>query len=206
MIAPWIWAVLLLALALAFLVMELFIPSGGVLAFLAAASVLGAVALGFKQGPAAGLGILMAVLVGGPAGLALAVKYWPNTSVGRRILLGVRRGDEVLPDSPLRRRYSELVGKIGKAKSQMLPSGVISIEGRTVDAFSEGMAIEVGQSVIVLEVHGTQVLVRPVDADEMPSPPQQGADRLSQPIDSIVPDPFSETTDARPLDNSSADG
>jgi membrane-bound ClpP family serine protease len=178
----------LVGLALA--VMELFIPSGGVLAFLSVSALGGAVVLGFMQSNAAGLAILVTVIVGLPITAIVLFRVWPHTPIGRRILLGVRSGEDVLPDNPKQRRLKELVGRIGIAKSQMLPSGAITIEGRTIDAYSEGMPIEAGQSVEVIEVHGSQVVVRPVDED---APPSEGSDGLARPIDSVGPDPFGDS-------------
>ena len=77
------------------------------------------------------------------------------------------------------------------AASTTLVSGAITIDGRTVDAYSEGMPIETGQKVIVVEVHGTQVVGQPVD-EEIPSP--DGGEGLARPIDSVVPDPFDDST------------
>ena len=45
----------------------------------------------------------------------------------------------------------------------MLLSGVIVIDGHTVDAVSESMPIEVGQAVRVVQVRANRVVVRPVD-------------------------------------------
>lgn len=87
-----------------------------------------------------------------------------------------------------------MVGKIGVAKSKMLPSGAILIDGRTVDAYSEGVPIDPGQRVVVLEVQGTRVLVRPIDDDEEQAPTEGGTGELSTPIDAIGPDPFPDTT------------
>ena len=60
----------------------------------------------------------------------------------------IPKSQEVLPDSDHRRGNSqELVGQVGRAKSLMLPSGRPEIGGRTMDAVSEGVAIEPGQMV-----------------------------------------------------------
>ena len=55
----------------------------------------------------------------------------------------------------------------------MLPSGAVAFEELTVDAVSEGMAIEAGQKVRVVDVRGNRVVVRPLlpDEDEVASPP-----------------------------------
>ena len=68
-----------------------------------------------------------------------------ETPMGRRLLLGVPKPEEVLPDSPQRQRLQRLVGQFGVART-MMPSGV-DIGGQTVvplaKAFrSSGQAIK----------------------------------------------------------------
>ena len=191
MVDYWVWAVLLILVGLALAAMELFIPSGGILAFLSVSALGGAIVLGFMQGSAVGLGMLVLVMVGLPVTAIVLFRVWPQTPIGRRILLRVQSSQDVLPDSPKQRRLKELVGRVGVAKSKMLPSGAITIEGQTIDAYSEGMPIEAGQKVLVIEVHGTRVVVQPVE-DE--APPVEGNDELSRPIDSVGPDPFGDST------------
>ena len=191
MVDPWVWAVLLILVGLALAAMELFIPSGGILAFLSVSALGGAIVLGFMQGNAVGLGMLVLVMVGLPMTAIVLFRVWPQTPIGRRILLRVQSSEDVLPDSPKQRRLKELVGQVGVAKSKMLPSGAITIEGRTIDAYSEGMPIEAGQKVMVIEVRGTRVVVQPAE-DE--TPPAEGDDELSRPIDSVGPDPFGDST------------
>ena len=141
----WIWAILLIVAGICLAVMELFIPSGGLLALLAMLSIVGGVVAGFVHDPVLGSSLFAVVVIGGPIGLAAALKWWPKTAIGQRVLLREQSSDDVLPDIPETRTLKTLVGHEGVAKSKMLPSGVISIEGRTVDAFSEGMPIEPGR-------------------------------------------------------------
>jgi membrane-bound ClpP family serine protease len=186
---PWIWAVLLLALGLGLAVLEVLLPSGGLLGFLAVAAILGAIVVGFVQSMAAGLLLSVAALVAVPVIVAMALRWWPHTPIGRRILLGVPKEQDILPDSPKVRDLKALVGRVGRAKSQMLLSGAVMIDGRTYDAMSESQPIEAGQMVRVVQVRGTEIVVRP--ADERP-PPRRADDPLSQPIDKVAPDPFQE--------------
>jgi len=182
---PWVWAILLLILGMGLAVLEVFFPSGGVLGFLTVCAVIGAVIMGFQSGAAVGMGIVVTAILGLPLIIVMALKYWPHTSVGRRMLLGAPSSDDVLPDSPERKRKKELLGKIGRAKSQMLPAGAITMDGKTIDAVTEGMAVEPGQPVAVVEVRANRVVVRPV-ADVPPVQP--GDDLMAQPIE----DPFEE--------------
>ena len=180
---PWVWAVVLLLLGTALAVMEIFFPSAGVLAFLSVAALIAAIAMGFFQGPLTGILIVLATIVGLPIVIVLGFKYWPRTAMGRRVLLMAPTSEEVLPDDPEKERLKSLVGRLGRAKSKMLLSGVILVDGRTVDAVSESMPIEVGQMVRVVQVRGHRVVVRPAD-DEQAS--EQPADPLQQTYDEPI--------------------
>lgn len=190
MFDPLVWAALLLLIGLGLVMLEVFVPSGGVIGFLSIASVLAAVALAFYRGAWYGLSFLGAAVIAVPIVLAAALRWWPETPIGRRVLLEAPTSEEVLPDSDQRRSLKSLVGRVGEAKSLMLPSGSVLIDGRTVDALSEGVAIEKGQWVQVVEVRGTRVVVRPTDRS--PSPPAAPDETLSQPIDSLGLDPFDD--------------
>ena len=109
---------------------EIFIPSVGLLGFLSVASMLAAIGLAFyTHGVGVGLLFLALTAVAGPVTLIAALRVWPKTPMGRRLLLDVPREDEVLPDTPLRRTFRGLVGKVGTANTLMLPSGVIIDRG-----------------------------------------------------------------------------
>jgi membrane-bound ClpP family serine protease len=176
-----VWAALLLFVGLILVCVEVFVPSGGILGFLSIASLLAGIILAFYQrGAEVGFLFLAITAAAVPTALALAFRWWPKTPMGRRLLLEVPTSEEVLPDTPQRRTLRQLVGKLGTAKTVMLPSGAVVIDGHTIDALSEGMPIEAGQRIRVIEVSGNRVVVRP--ADELPSTSE---DVLSQPIESL---------------------
>jgi membrane-bound serine protease (ClpP class) len=91
--------------------------------------------------------------------------------------------DEVLPDTPQHRQLKDLIGKRGVAKTKMLPSGAIVIEGRVYDAFSEGMAIEPGQPVRVTAIRTNRVAV--VLDDAPPDRLAESSDMLAQPAGNL---------------------
>lgn len=184
-----VWAAILLCLGLALAVLEVFVPSGGLLGFLSILSMLAAVFLAFRHGPWSGIGFLGLTVFAVPAGLIIALQLWPKTPMGRRILLPLPTSDDVLPDSNKRRSLKNLVGRLGRAKSLMLPSGAVEIDGSTVDALSEGVVIEAGAWVKVIEVRGTRVVVRPTD--ERPAPAGASPD-LDRSIESLGLDPFDD--------------
>ncbi len=187
---PLFWSVILLLVGLLLVVGEVFVPSGGLLGFLAVAAVLSSVLVAFyNRGLETGLVFLAVTAITVPITLALAFRWWPKTPLGKRLLLELRTGDEVLPDSPMRRTLRELVGKVGTANTMMLPSGGVTIGGLSIDAVSEGMAIEAGQRVRVMDVRGNRVVVRPVSDDDAQ---RSASDILSTPIESLGIDPFDD--------------
>src|SRR5688572_685007 len=156
------WAFVLLTLGLVFLVLEFFIPSSGALAVMCALSLMAAIGIGFAAGPWTGLTILIAVCVVVPTALVAAVRWWPETPIGRMILIQrPKTSDEVLPETPAYRTLKDLVGQRGLAKGLMLPSGTVLIDGKLYDAVSEGSPIEAGQPILVVSISTQRLVVRP---------------------------------------------
>jgi membrane-bound ClpP family serine protease len=151
--------------------MEVFFTSAGILAFLSFAAVIAAVVMGFNQGSVTGVLILLGAILGMPATVIFSFKYLPKTPMGRRLLLIAPKSEDVLPDDPEKERLKGLLGRTGRAKSPMLLSGVISIDGHTVEAVSESMPIEVGQMVRVVQIEGLRVVVRPIELENPTLPP-----------------------------------
>jgi membrane-bound ClpP family serine protease len=156
------WAFILLFLGLVFLVLEFFIPSSGTLAVMCALSLMAAIGIGFAAGPWTGLSILLTVCVVVPTALVAAVHWWPETPIGRMILIQrPKSSDEVLPQTPAYRTLKDLVGRRGLAKGLMVPSGAVVIDGKLHEAVSEGMPIEAGQPIIVISISTQRLVVRP---------------------------------------------
>lgn len=178
---PLVWSVLLMLVGCVVLVLEVFIPSGGILSILSAAAFIGAIIVAFERGPVTGFSFLMGTVVAVPLVLVLAFHYWPKTRIGKAFLGELPTEAEVVPDDPRR----ALLGRVGVTRSKMLPSGAVEIEGQMVDAITRGKAIEPGQYVVVTEVRANRVVVRPAKPDERPGRPIADDDPLSRPIDEL---------------------
>jgi membrane-bound ClpP family serine protease len=194
---PVTWAILLLLLGLAFLILEFFIPSGGALGVMCALSFLAAIIVGFMAGPWTGGAILLSVCVIVPSAVAAAVKWWPDTPIGKLVLIQrPRSADEVLPETVAYRGLKDLVGRRGRAKGLMVPSGLVLIDGKSYDAVSEGMPIEPNQPVIVVNISTQRLIVRADNTIEAqladPAPAASSAPDRNQPLVADIPDPFAE--------------
>ena len=184
---PLVWATLLLLLGMLLVLLEVFLPSAGLLGFLSVASILSGIGVAFYNGGlTVGLGFLFGTAIVLPIVLSLAFRWFPDTPVGRRLLPSLPTSEDVLPDNEERRRLRGLLGKVGQAKSPMLPSGAIVVEGRVINAVSEGQPIEAGQNIRVIDVRGGRVVVRPLEEGETQAPLETPEDDpLSHPIDSL---------------------
>jgi membrane-bound ClpP family serine protease len=183
----------LLLLGLVFLVLEFFIPSAGALGVLCALSLLAAIVVGFMAGPWTGASILVIEALVVPAALTAAVKWWPDTPIGRMILIPRPSSpDEVLPDTENYRGLKDLVGRRGAARGTMLPSGIVLIDGKPYDAVSEGTPIEAGQTVLVVAVSTQRLVVRPDNTIRAELVEPAAAAVSSDPLAQQVADPFAE--------------
>lgn len=59
---------------------------------------------------------------------------------------------------------TDLIGKIGKTKTPLRPSGTVVIDGERVDAVTEGVFIAAGIDVAVVKTEGVRIVVREVES------------------------------------------
>jgi membrane-bound ClpP family serine protease len=178
---PLAWSVLLMLVGCVVLVLEVFIPSGGVLAILSAAAFLGSILFAFQRGPVTGFSFLVTTVVLVPIVLVMAFRYWPKTRIGKAFLGELPTDEDVLPDDP----HRALLGRVGVTRSKMLPSGAVEIDGQMIDAITNGRPIEPGQYVVVSEVRANRVVVRPAKENERPGQEVSPGDLLSRPIEEL---------------------
>ncbi len=193
---PVTWAIVLLILGLVFLVLEFFIPSGGALAVMCALSFLAAIVVGFMAGPATGATVLLAVCVIVPSAVGAAVRWWPDTPIGKLMLIQrPRSSDEVLPDTLAYRGLKELIGRRGQSKGLMVPSGMVLIDGKSYEAVSDGQPIEAHEPIIVISVSTQRLIVRAdhtIEAQLADGQPSGSSARANEPLIADIPDPFAE--------------
>ena len=182
---PLLWSVLLLVAAMGLIALEIFFPSGGVLGVLAALAVVASLAVAFTGGMMTGTIMMVVTIVVVPLVVAGAVRWWPHTPIGRMIVLGIPASDdEVLPDTA-EYHLGELVGKRGVAKTKMLPSGVVLIDGDAYDASSDGTAIDPGQPIRVIAVRANRIVVLLDDNGDRYGSAASGTDVLAQSAESL---------------------
>ena len=159
MLYPVLWTFLFLCLAFVVAVLEVFLPSGGIFAILAIAFLITSIVFSFQADIVFGslYTLFNCLLV--PLFLWAAISFWPNTWIGRRILLTPEDDPALFPDKE-QQSLKKLVGKHGVARSKMLLGGLIEMEDKRYSAVSDAEPIEPGEVVSVIRIEGTSIIVR----------------------------------------------
>jgi len=159
MLYPVLWTFLFLCLAFVVALLEVFLPSAGLFAVLAIAFLITSIVFSFQADIVFGSLYTLFICLLVPLFLWAAISFWPNTWIGRRILLTPEDDPALFPDEE-QQSLKQLVGKHGLAMSKMLLGGLIEIEGKRYSAVSDAEPIESGEMVRVFRIEGTSVIVR----------------------------------------------
>lgn len=142
------------------LVTEIFLPSHGILTLVGVGLLAGGAYQTFQFGEVAGVASLIGVFVFLIAFAATAVKFWPNTWVGRRMA----------PPNPVMTSedtgnidalLEPLLGSEGVALTTLRPVGTCEFDGRRLPCVAEYGMIERGTSVTAVRIHGRGFAVAP---------------------------------------------
>ena len=180
-------AVLLLGLGLAVLVVEVFVPSGGLLAVFTLVCLVGSVIAAFSEwwgeDPAAFWLYVGSVVILVPGTVIGAFLALPRTRFGRRLLQEAPTPEELAPLNEEAARLAALVGRRGVTLTPHSPGGMVEVDGVRHHAEARGLMLDPGEPVEVVALRGRRLVVRPADgpvpvaaenpepADDPPVPP-----------------------------------
>ncbi|MCA9052599.1 MAG: hypothetical protein KDA75_02125 [Planctomycetaceae bacterium] len=185
-------ALLLMIVGFALIVMEVFIPSGGMILILCVVAFASSVWCAYKAwwGVSDGYfwAFVAALVVLIPGATVASFRLLERSPMGRRVILSGPSQAEVTPHQEEVSRLTALIGRHGESLTLMTPGGMVSVDGKRLHAESEGMLISAGRPIEVIGVKGTRVLVR------------EAADAASR--DGLV-DSGVSSQDARPEEESS---
>lgn len=156
------FAVFLFALCAMLLVLEIFIPSLGLLTVLALICLGGGIVLFFQISESVGwVGVwTAAVLI--PVVWMIVYKLLPKTKIGR--ILELKKCEDALPGIPDQDKLNALEGCTGVVFSPLRPVGVCVFDGKKVVCVSETGFLRKDTNVKVIDVEGNKVTVRKMDS------------------------------------------
>ncbi len=152
----------LLGVGLLGIIVEIFVPAGGLIGIAGGGAIIAAVILAYTQGgTSAGIMVLAAALVLTPVTIVVAFKLFPATPLGKRFILGTTlgSGDEEDGETPAAEVRIH-VGDRGTASTVLKPTGVATIRGTRRSVLTRGEYLAAGTEVEVIRVEGNRILVR----------------------------------------------
>lgn len=163
-----IWAIICLAVALVLFLIEIFIPSGGLIGLAAGAALITGIILLFQVNTTLGLIGAIVSLVALPFIIGFGLKVAPNTPLLRLMTLqtpGVRAADarSLERGDAAGEADAVLLGQEGVTVTDLRPVGTCMIAGRRRECLSDGGIIRAGTKVRVVLTDGMQIKVRVVE-------------------------------------------
>jgi membrane-bound ClpP family serine protease len=154
--------VFLYALFAFLLIIEVFVPSGGLLAACAAACLIAGTIIFFRQSTTAGIAGVIFGVIAIPLALRYAYREFPNTRFGKGVTLEPprRQQGDAVPDTP---DLKDLLGKAGTVLTPLRPVGMCDFSGRRVECVAESGYVDKGRKIRVIDVESTRVTVRTVE-------------------------------------------
>ncbi len=165
MMVLWLIFALFLFVACAILlVLEIFVPSFGLLTVFSLACVAAGIAIFFKYGAVTGwIGVAAAVVII-PIVWIVTYRIFPNTPFGKHVTLGKPDRDkgDAIPDTE---ELEAMLGKQGVVLSPLRPVGMCDFNGKRLECVAETGYIDNENKVRVIHVEGTQLTVRLIEND-----------------------------------------
>lgn len=160
-----LWGLGLLAAAVLLLLLDIFIPSGGMLALTSLVTSIAGIVCLWRHSTTWGLiGVLMVVVIG-PAIMIFGLNVWQHTPLGRK-MIGAPSEEEqaahAMAAEKERAARLALLGQEGTARTDLRPVGIVEIAGRRYDALAESSLIAAGARVRVTVVESNQIKVRAI--------------------------------------------
>ncbi len=186
-------ATILLIVGLFLLALELMIPSFGMIGILSAIALLISAWSAWQAwwGTSPGFFWTYAAfwLLGIPSVLGGMLFLMQNTALGDHIVLRGPASDSSTTKPNTRNPLQLLVGKTGKAASLLMPGGMVIVNNERFHAESQGMVIESGSVVQVVDAKGNRLVVKKTSANATSSQTVAASGSKSEPLaDTVMAD------------------
>lgn len=157
-----VWAIIAFGIAITLLVLEAFLPSGGVLGLLAGFCAIAGIVMFFMFDDKWGMVSMAVALLATPFIIGGMLWIWPNTPIGRALTLEDEQ-KRVNTDERARDHDGLIkVGLEGEALTELRPVGACRLDGKRIDCIAQAGVIEKGTTVRVVGVEGVSIKVKAI--------------------------------------------
>ena len=162
-----IWGIVLISLGIAMFMVEILVPSGGIIGLAAAAAVVVGVIFLFRVDTGLGLIGAIVAIAALPFVIGAAIKIWPDTPIARLLILktpprgakksGAEGAASAGSDTPAIK-----LGDTGRAITPLRPVGTVIFSGKREECLAVGGVIEKDAAVRVVNIDGRHIKVKVV--------------------------------------------
>ena len=143
------------------IILEIFIPAGGLIGIVGAGCLVATVIMVFISyhwaWGAVTLGTIFLLL---PVLYLIGVRYFSKSFFGKFFILRHEQKNKEGYTSFMQERYANIEGKEGVAHTDLRPSGTAVIDGKKYSVVTSGEYVSKGETVRVLLAEGSRVIVR----------------------------------------------
>lgn len=157
-----IWGLCLLALSLLLVIVEVFVPSAGLISIVSAVVGIAGLVCLYRHDLLWGISGTLAMLVLVPVVFMAGLHVMPSTPLGRRLIHGDTMEEQPVLPEPSTDQLAKLVGSEGTAITDLRPVGTVQVKGERVQARSETALVRTGTPVRITGVDGLVLTVRPI--------------------------------------------
>jgi len=156
-----VFAIMLLVGGLGLVILEVLLPSGGVISIFAVAAFVGSLVLAFRESHVTGYVFLSIMLVCLPVSIGWAFRILPKTWIGKQMILTPKaeKPEEFGAPGVSLEDYSSLEGKTGVAITPLRPAGIALIDGHRYSVTAKGSLIEKDREFVVQQIEGNNIIV-----------------------------------------------
>ncbi|QQE11623.1 hypothetical protein JD969_19395 [Planctomycetota bacterium] len=158
-----IWGIVLIAVALVLFVIELLIPTAGIVAILSILSLIIGIAFLFNFNTLVGTIACLLTLFAIPFLIGFGIKIWPHTFIAKWVTLKNEKKAESKTEELL---FSEVThdlqpGMIGETITPLRPVGTCVFNKHRIECIAEAGIIDQNTKVEITLIDGMQIKVKP---------------------------------------------
>ncbi len=155
--------ILLFIIGIVAIVIEIFVPAGGVIGFVGFGVIISSIVLSYvKYGVIIGTIFLSLSLIFLPVIITLAFKIFPYTFMGKIFILKYFQKKEDGFTSHDEENYIILLNKEGVSINRLHPIGQALIDSKKFDVTTNGEFIDKNEKIKVVKVEGNKIVVRKI--------------------------------------------
>jgi membrane-bound serine protease (ClpP class) len=154
--------IILMLIGVIAIVMELFIPSAGIIGVIGLACIVCGVVFAYKDlGVVMGTVFLLGAVICVPLMIALSFKVFPQTYFGKKLIL-TKSEEKTDGFRAHGNDYQDLIGQEGQSVTFLHPTGIALFNEKKYNVLTSGDFVEKNSNIKVVAIKGNNIIVKKI--------------------------------------------